>query len=238
MRNIYLSPHLDDVAFSLGTRALDEPGGVLVNACSVSGYVAGAPLDQRPSPDVVERTSATRNDEDAHFAKLASLERIALGLAEPNVHGLSPFGSRDLAARMAAIGEPLRAALDRLQLEGGPARLFVPAGIGRHVDHLAVRDIAIDWYRAKPDRATLAFYEDLPYAADWRKRVQGILDLLRVTRGFRLTRKSWPASPQKLRAINLYASQHAQPVTVPATFSPAALWPRGAHEAIWEVVAR
>jgi len=45
-------------------------------------------------------------------------------------------------------------------------QIFCPLGISGHVDHLAVRSLAIDYWRLKCNRKpVICFYEDLPYAA-------------------------------------------------------------------------
>jgi hypothetical protein len=42
------------------------------------------------------------------------------------------------------------------------AKFYFPAGIGRHVDHLICRDVALDLLRTHPS-AKIVFYEDTPY---------------------------------------------------------------------------
>jgi len=45
-------------------------------------------------------------------------------------------------------------------------QIFCPLGISGHVDHLAVRSVAIDYWRLTCNmRPVICFYEDLPYAA-------------------------------------------------------------------------
>jgi len=57
--------------------------------------------------------------------------------------------------------EKIRKALTQQADLGAMDVLVLPAALGRHVDHLTVREAAVPFTSARP----VAFYEDLPYAA-------------------------------------------------------------------------
>ena len=52
---------------------------------------------------------------------------------------------------------------ERMQNVDGPMVVFVPVGIGKHKDHLIVRDAVIEALESDP-RVKLVFYKDIPYA--------------------------------------------------------------------------
>lgn len=229
--NVYLSPHHDDIAFSLGAWVAAHPGGVLINLFTRSAYVAGA-AKSTPSPQEIETISALRDAEDAAFASRHALRRINLGAAEPRLRGRrsrNPAGVQDDCAQ---IRPALSALLVELAAGGQPLRVFVPAAIGSHSNHLATRTVALEVLSRQARGVPFCFYEDLPYASDWRVRRRGLADLKRAL-GFALQREWFPAGNGKLDAINGYPSQHAKPVSGLGKFSPAALWPPVRHEALW-----
>lgn len=227
--HIYLSPHYDDIAFSLGAQVAAKPGGRLVNLFTRSGYVAGTPTDHWPGAATIERVMGLRREEDMVFSTRFQLDRLDLGLEEPPVRRRSPWDLAGLADDIEQVRAPLTQLLGSLP----PAtRIFCPAGIGGHVNHLAVRAVVVELLPELGEHAVL-FYEDLPYAASRRKRRPGIADLHVALGGRRLGRQVWGSSAAKLEAVNCYPSQLPKPPTL-RRFSPRTIWPLGPHEAVWQ----
>jgi len=233
-RNVYLSPHLDDAAFSLGSLIASQPGGTLVNVFTRSSYVAGRPLDVRGDTAEVDRISTLRAAEDVGFSERFGLVRLEIGGEEPILRGQQPFAKEAVASGVAQIKTALFDALDTTSSAG--ANVYCPAGIGRHADHLAVRTVAIAWYQSRNPKSALWFYEDLPYASRPRARWRGLFDLRRAVWPRRVRRASWRSGDRKLEQINAYPSQLDAPITDLRRFSPAAFWPAAPHEAAWELV--
>jgi LmbE family N-acetylglucosaminyl deacetylase len=232
--NIYLSPHFDDAAFSLGALIASGRGGVLVNLFTRSAYVAAGSPDA--TPEVVDRISALRDAEDLAFAQRHGLRRIVLGADEPKLRGRDPFDAKGLDEDVAQIGDRLASTLTELVTDGRSHRVFAPIGIGGHVNHLAVRDVVLSWVEHAPPEIEVYFYEDLHYASRWINRHAGLRHLATAAGDRRLVRHAWPAQQSKLDDINLYTSQHHRPVRSLRRFSPAALWPLHPHEAAWELI--
>jgi len=210
---------------------------LLVNLFTQSAYRATAKPPLPPPAELVATVSAERRAEDEAFAGRLGLDRLDLGLDGPELMG---FGFRDpgcAEASLAVLRAPLSALL-REWVAAGPVTLFCPAGIGRHGNHLATRQVVIEALPELVGRARVLFYEDLPYASRWRARRDGLRDLRSALGGMRLVRRTLRVGDVagKLGLINLYPSQHRQaPVTL-KRFSPAAIWPLGPHEAAWEGV--
>lgn len=223
-KGLYLSPHFDDAAFSLGGWIADRPGGLLVNIFTRSEYT----WKQRITG--VEAVSAARAAEDAAFAARCGLEMVTLGLMEPSLLGRDPRDAAGLADDVARLRAPLTELLDA-RVEADTA-VFCPAGIGGHVNHLATRLVAWDWATRRGRQRQMRFYEDLPYASHRRHRGAGIADLKATTAGWTLRRHAWRTGSAKLELVHLYRTQ-VDPRWSRRDFSPLALWPLGAHEAVW-----
>jgi LmbE family N-acetylglucosaminyl deacetylase len=228
--SIYLSPHRDDAAFSLGGLIARAPGGTLVNIFTRSEYTA-VPLELPEGAVRADRVSALRAAEDAGFIARFGFTERDLGLEEPSLRGCEVFtdGVPD-ASDLALLRLPLTRLLDEL-LAAGPRRIYCPAGIGRHVDHLLTCSVALEWARSRGQLGQLRFYEDLPYATRRSRRARG-LKRLRAEVGVPLRRAAWPVGEDKLAALALYVSQHRSAPTLTG-FRPAAFWPLGPHEAVW-----
>lgn len=230
--SIYLSPHYDDIAFSLGAWVAARPGGRLVNFFTRTGYVAGQPTDYWPDAATIERVTALRREEDTAFSSRYQLERLDLDLEEPPVQQRTPWDLAGLADDIEQVRAPLTRLLGSLP---AAAQIFCPAGIGGHVNHLAVRAVVVELL-PELGAHSVRFYEDLPYASARRARRRGITDLRAALGGRRLDRQAWGSGLQKLEAVNCYPSQLPKRPTSLRRFSPRATWPFGTHEAVWQAL--
>lgn len=222
--NIYLSPHHDDAAFSLGAWILAQPGGALVNLFTRSEFTEGRVLEG------IEAVSAVRAAEDDVFARRCGLEVVRLGLEEPSLRGRKPRDAAGVTDDIAQLRGPL---VDWLDAHAdGASAIFCPAAIGGHVNHLATRIVAWEWAVARGRETSLRFYEDLPYARRPHLRRRGLVDLRAATAGWVLRREAWRAGATKLELIGLYPTQLDRTPTM-RRYSPFAFWPLGWHEAVW-----
>lgn len=150
-RALLVSPHLDDVVFSAGAalEGLDAHTTLLtVFTASVpdpSGFALACQTDKGIAPEV--DYMALRRAEDERAAEILGVDEVVhLGLPE------APHRGYDSAA---ALFGPVHPG-DAIELDLPDADLvFLPQGIGGHVDHLLV----IEATRAVATHA----YRDLPY---------------------------------------------------------------------------
>ena len=237
--NLYLSPHHDDVCFSIGHLA-SRQGGALINLFTTSRYVA-APMELPGAIDEqVAVITGLRRAEDEAFTGAAGLTRHDLGFSEPPVLGRRPFDLEDQDQAVAELSARLTPYLLAL-LDGGgpdPAMLFCPMGIGGHRDHLAtflaIRGIAAQL----SNRCALLLYEDLHYASNPLARRAGLQRAEQVFAGSAFTamavRMTAQEAARKMELVGLYASQHsAQPRL--AQFTPASELAPEPHEIVWRV---
>src|SRR5205085_3882562 len=88
--DVYISPHSDDICFSLGVLAHTRCSGILLTVCSVSSYVA-QPGTLRMSPAQVTRI---RTAEDLEFAAACGLRAHFMNAEDALLLGHHPFDLR------------------------------------------------------------------------------------------------------------------------------------------------
>ena len=166
---LFLSPHLDDVAFSCGGLAalLGDEGWHTVLATAftrsvmpATGFALACQLDKGLPQDA--DYMALRREEDRRAAAI-------LGLSECRWLDLLEAPHRGYHTAPALFAEPhaqdgiateLAARFADLNAELAPALVLAPQGLGGHVDHQHVLKAAMTCFQ----RDHLCFYRDAPYA--------------------------------------------------------------------------
>jgi len=191
-------------------------GQPLIDDVSAQGAVLTTELtDAAAAGD----TMAKRRLEDERFAAFAEAAIIWLDLPDAVFRGYE--GDDELLGLPRRDDEPpvdlLRREIARLE----PQRIYLPLGIGGHVDHQLTRDAGIAllhdarrWVMPGPDYAgMIAFYEDFPYAY-WEDfgRLEDMPggSLAGIPADISLTAEFADISDQverKIRGIALYESQ-------------------------------
>lgn len=235
---VYLSPHHDDVCFSLGAFVRRHPGGRLINLFTRSGYSLSPPAGIKPDIDAVTRC---RVEEDNAFAAACHLNKLDLMLEDAPLHGRSPMDLSHIEEDRAVLRGPLLAKLRAMAAET-PAderlTLFCPAAIGGHANHVATMQAVVAALSTLVQRYRVLFYEDLHYAANPYHRRSGLLRLfaaLSGRRGRRITIGFGGDADAKLALVRLYRSQFAALPETCRRYSPDCEDEAvGLHEAIWD----
>lgn len=237
---VYLSPHTDDVCFSIGHLA-GRLGGDLVNLFTLSRWAAikmELPADEAAQAEVVSRL---RRQEDQQFAQAAGLVPHDLGLREAPLRGSEPFDLADLDVDLAALSaslSPYLLALLPSDSDPASASLYCPMGIGGHRDHVLTLLAVRDAYETLRHRCTVFLYEDLHYASVPHTRDVGLQRAGQLFAGTRLSpileELQSHDVERKMRWIGLYASQHWRTPRI-ADFTPASGMASGLHEIVWRV---
>lgn len=160
-----LSPHQDDAALSLAMtiRVAARNGHPVrvVNCFTVSNFAPHSTA--RGAAEVGE----LRRAEDREFASRAgvAVEMVDLGMEDAPIR----LRCTVLDVRRLVMGRRERA--DAARIADAVSRfaegvVLAPLGLGRHIDHLVVREAAA--LLARSGRKVV-FYEDLPYAAELRE---------------------------------------------------------------------
>ncbi|HEY1094130.1 MAG TPA: PIG-L family deacetylase [Glycomyces sp.] len=203
MDTTVISPHFDDAILSCGsivsasTRIVTVYAGVPGPETKLSGWdrICGFPT-------AAAAALARREEDDAACAR-AGAEPVRLPYLD------RPYAEDDGADLPAALGE---------QIRGG--RVYLPAAIGGHPDHRAVRDAGLRACRDFDGEVFL--YADVPYACDrgWnareadrppRSRWDTALSEVRA-QGYDIAEPDWrrldaPAAERKLALAKHYRSQ-------------------------------
>src|SRR5438067_9936350 len=141
-RAVYLSPHHDDVCFSVGQLVRQLMCGAPVNIFSISKYtdeVLQLPAD-------ANLVSQIRDREDDEFALLCGLTKRNLNQLDSPMRDLDPFDVKDLSNDVEQLSELLRPFFASTVTPGARGLLFCPAGIGMHRDHLVTRNAIVKDY--------------------------------------------------------------------------------------------
>lgn len=210
---LFLSPHLDDVAFSCGgtlLRLADDPRWRVIlctiftaSAPDPQGFALRCQTDKGIPPEV--DYMALRRTEDAAYAAHASVDdtRHRNYREAPHRGYESPA---DLFAGIHdddALWQTLAADLTALDDELRPDLVFAPQGLGNHVDHLQTIRAALSAWPVE----RLVWYRDTPYAI--REPAALPAGLLRLEEDLFPCPVSLPGAvlERKIVGCSLYASQ-------------------------------
>ena len=235
--HIYLAPHCDDVCFSISNWA-ERHGGLLVSLFTRTTYSA-IPLpftdEQCSHLEVVRRT---REAEDIAFASEIGLDRDDLMLDDAILSHSDPFAEGDIRSDVALLGKVLLPFLIERFSQSANWRenfLYCPMAIGGHRDHRIALHCIISAIEQLSTFATVALYEDLPYASHPATRCAGIerLDsLINLTNASIHIGILGPNdTKRKMSLINLYKSQHRE-APHEADYIPASRLSPSVHEII------
>ncbi|MBX7213212.1 MAG: PIG-L family deacetylase [Thermoflexales bacterium] len=214
---LYLGPHLDDIALSCGGRVFAR-GAAGVDVLAVTLCAGDTPPDLAASPAVRRvhdewRLSgnpyAARRREDRRACRHLGACCLQLPLLDAvyrrDAAGRMLYSRKFLGARIKPYDQrhharAVEAALRDLHAKHPQARVFVPLAIGGHVDHVVVRAAAERVFELRQ----LRYYEDFPYVA--RATPEEITAATHglIAQPFALTRAALEA---KVGAIALYESQ-------------------------------
>ncbi|MCL1127229.1 PIG-L deacetylase family protein [Shewanella surugensis] len=162
---LLISPHSDDISFSMGGVIANHSYWVRANVHMLTVYNKSNHAPYHSSSDISEIT-AIRTREDKQFCKQNHFHYFQLGFTEALVRGyqntadifeLKKPEDDDSYLGVKATLSPLLAEYDLV---------FAPLGIGNHIEHRILQKIVA---QLAPNKAL--FYEDLPYAADYTSKI-------------------------------------------------------------------
>jgi len=235
--HIYLSPHVDDISFSLSATIAKAPGGNLINIFSRSDFVARPMSYLYLNKTKIDNVSEIRNREDEEWANRLSLKRENLDLTDATGSGLKPLDLSDLSKEIKLVESRLVSLLKDMTKNSQESIIFCPMAIGGHRNHLSTLIAILNNYKEiSANKACVAFYEDLPYAANAQGRLIGIDLFSKISRAKKLTRYVHNLSndeyQRKIDLVNIYLSQHCNGANN-ADFIPSDSKSPSPHEAFW-----
>lgn len=214
---VFLSPHMDDAVLSCG--GLIHQLGKQGTEVTVLTVMGGDPPEPLPDSPLIRELHARWQAGESPVAARRTEEQAAVGRlgASPAFWNLPdcvyrtrdgkplyPHGDDDLFGAVHA-DDPARHTLAEHPLPAADV-IYVPLGVGNHVDHQLVRDWAVDAWRAAPETIRLWFYEDYPYShqSEVVQRALGVMSSALASVTVELTQADYEA---KAQAAARYESQ-------------------------------
>ena len=211
-----VSPHRDDACFSLGLSLVGwANAGHRIRVLNCFTRSAFAPFSDAETVHPNDRTSyvsAMREREDKVFLRrIPGADMMDLRLKDAPLRfrcEVDEVFRRPMSEADPAIAK-IRAALEKRVGIDRAEVLFLPCGIGRHVDHITVREAAMPFGRP----LACGFYEDLPYASreGAERELETLVEELGGRPGWALTpvvrQDDADAAARKRKLTEIYCSQ-------------------------------
>jgi LmbE family N-acetylglucosaminyl deacetylase len=200
MAYIFISPHFDDICFSLGglIRTLENERKIIINVFTISSYIRR--ISPRGGEEFRRRIiSELRQKEDEEFCNRYNIEQINLGFSDQ---------SGGIAEK-----QFINVLRDRILEHASPHRdtLVFPMAIGNHIDHLQIFEACCLLMKDYP-QGEFVLYEDLPYGHRMFGRYARIGELSSLMSALGLKNYLKILSPEdvlrKREDIMIYESQH------------------------------
>ncbi len=183
--HIYLSPHMDDAVLSCGGRiAMQVSRGERVLVVTVFSGIDDTRAASIPFVSS-KNLRALQAEDDAALGRL-EVDHLRLDYRDGAFRQRFPLLRYGLhlhaEKRFADMLKPIRTELEQICSAAACRNLYVPLGIGQHIDHHLAYRIG-DHLRQKPvNPPSVRLYEDIPYvfiphALDHRLRAIGLAAL-------------------------------------------------------------
>ena len=224
-RVMVIEPHMDDAALSVGGLMLQRRADcefLIVTLATQS--VASSYEGYREFFDI-KTVSDLRKAESEIVARMLWGRHIPLGLVEASLryhpqnwtldwfrrHEHAIYSYLDHAAGRGEL-EQWTSTLAKAIADLQPEEIWMPLGVGTHVDHQLTLHSCLNVMRANPklvEQCVCRLFQDVPYAADHPAHTAALVKALRGA-GARLEEERvdiTAAMPEKLHLLSIYASQ-------------------------------
>lgn len=225
-RVVVIEPHMDDAALSVGgtlwqQRHECEP--IIVTVAGISNFTSYFQLD-REYFDIEEITGVRKAESDL-FARLIGGRHIALDRMEAPLRYDNGGWTLDwfrthypfvFASMFHCSGSSEHfewsTVIEKTIEELRPEEIWMPLGIGKHVDHELVRNACLNLLTSNTalfKETIVKFYEDVPYAESFPEHAAAIIEAMRE-KGLLLEEENYDISAdmgRKMRLLSLFNSQ-------------------------------
>ena len=167
MQDIYLSPHYDDIAFSLSS--FIKPNNLLIDVFTISNYIENQNSNLKNLS-----ISEIRENEEKLFTSFNNLNFIKLDFHDRGMQG-NPFSFYYNVLSDDILEKRLISLITSLIVTNKKITLYCPLGVGKHYDHLQVFNIIQKNFEELQKNFEIKFYAESPYLSyknnlDNRKR--------------------------------------------------------------------
>lgn len=155
MQDIYLSPHYDDIAFSLSS--FIKPNSLLINVFTISNYIENQNYNSKNIS-----VSTIRENEEKLFTSLNNLNFVKLCFFDRGIQG-NPFSFYHDVLNDDVLEKTLISQITSLIVTNQKPTLYCPLGVGKHYNHLQVFNIIQKNYEELLKNFEIKFYAESPY---------------------------------------------------------------------------
>ena len=166
-----VEPHCDDVCFSLtGTliqNSTNGKGSKILNIFSTSSYIQSGLQKYMNQSNNFEYISNIRKSENKMFANIIGAQIEFCDIQEAIIRGYKNVYIEPHRADMNLFTKLKELIISKVKNENFRT-IFFPLGVGKHVDHVLLSNLAIDIIQDTyiKKNVQVFLYEDLPYAHD------------------------------------------------------------------------
>ena len=200
-----ISPHPDDLALSVGSFFSRLVRVACVECLTVFTRSAWAPYRAGLSE---ADTTAWRRAEEAAFGRKLGIPGRDLDLEDASVRGYDAVTELTENHQTDPVVSRCRTEMEAVIRSRPWQWLLLPAGIGHHIDHLIVREAAM---QARLPGSRVLLYEDLPYAASLTEAAIEATLHADFPHARLLRHESEDLLREKLALFKLYPSQIGEP---------------------------
>ena len=155
MQDIYLSPHYDDIAFSLSS--FIKPNSLLIDVFTISNYIENQNYNSKNIS-----VSNIRENEEKSFTSFNNLNFIKLNFHDRGMQ-CNPFSFYYNVPSNDNLEKTLMSLITSLIATNKKTTLYCPLGVGKHYDHLQVFNIIQKNYKKLQKHFEIKFYAESPY---------------------------------------------------------------------------
>lgn len=184
--HLYVSPHMDDAVLSCGGRiAMQVSRGEKVLVVTVFSGIDEKRAASTGALLPMGGIDQLKREDDAALERLG-VDHLRLDYCDGAFRQRFPlmrYGLHLREARQSAdLLNAIRTDLERIRSSASCSHLYVPLGIGQHIDHHLAFLIGDDLRKNPENTATVTFYEDIPYvfiprALSCRLKAIGVSDI-------------------------------------------------------------
>ena len=155
MQDIYLSPHYDDIAFSLSS--FIKPNSLLIDVFTISNYIENQNYNSKNIS-----VSNIRENEEKLFTLFNNLNFIKLDFYDRGMQG-NPFSFYYNVPSSDNLERTLMNKIKSLAKTNKKLTIYCPLGVGKHYNHLQIFNIIQKNYEELLKKFKIKFYAEAPY---------------------------------------------------------------------------
>ena len=204
IKRLMFSPHPDDVCWAMGGNLCEMSAADTFVSTIFSNKEFF--LKKRTDGEIRKVVLA----EDQMAMKLANVQYEWVGLEDAKLRGYKRLSDmlgekvvwNNILLEEKLLLQKVKEYMYYLNEAYLPEEVYIPLGVGKHIDHVIVRELAIEIF----DNSRIRFYEDMPYSTNEKWYYDGTTEM-RHRLGLKKIKKHFTKVEKKKKLIECYVSQ-------------------------------